>query len=350
MKRLIISMLMAVTMGYDAAAQSCVQADEQEGFNLVALKTSLMVGALTCAQQNQYNTFMTRFQPEILAGQQAMDGYFSRAYGIYAQNQEDTYVTELANSQSEASISMGGGFCNANAELFDAVLALRTPADLQPYTDANPPTQPVAFTQCSVGSPQPPADTVAAAPAETVAPAPAAAAPTVAQPKHSAMEWSGKWQFKDDVMFLVANDASTDSAPPPAAILPGAVLPGAILPGAILPGAILPGADAQNLAAEVAPDVAAQVANLPAVSSVQNSVAAVSAALPKSLASVANGVPAANVAPALHAAPLAKVVATPLAGSVSHAMASAAKPAAKAAGAARKAVAPVVEKLESTII
>lgn len=112
----------------------------QQAFNVIALKSALMVGALSCGQQERYDVFMTRFQPHILAEQHVMDAYFRRTAGRSGQSNEDNFVTLLANNQSVTGISQGSIFClNSSAE-FNAVLALNSPADLDAFvTDQAPP-------------------------------------------------------------------------------------------------------------------------------------------------------------------------------------------------------------------
>ena len=115
------------------------QQDIQQAFNVIALKSALMVAALTCNQQTQYDQFMTTFQPHVLAEQHVMDAYFRRASGYYGQAKEDDFVTLLANNQSVGGIGQGAVFCLNNTAEFKAVLALKTPSDLDNFvTDLSP--------------------------------------------------------------------------------------------------------------------------------------------------------------------------------------------------------------------
>ena len=115
------------------------QQEYQQAFNVIALKSALMVGALTCNQQQQYDQFMTAFQPHILAEQHLMDAYFKRSSGYYGQTKEDTYVTLLANNQSVGGEQQGAVFCLNNSAEFKAVLALNTPEQLDNFvTDLSP--------------------------------------------------------------------------------------------------------------------------------------------------------------------------------------------------------------------
>jgi hypothetical protein len=164
-----------------------MQPGDTQAFNVLALKSALMVGALSCNQGEQYNRFMANFQSDIVAEQHAMDQYFVRAAGLAAQSQEDAYETALANSQSQMSLALGGGFCHANSTLFNQVLALQTVADLNSFVAADPPAQPIAMTACAPAGAAPPPrrpdETIAAAPAAKPTEAEeAAAALTVNEP------------------------------------------------------------------------------------------------------------------------------------------------------------------------
>ncbi len=108
----------------------------QQAFNVIGLKSALMVGALTCGQQAQYDAFMSEFQPHILDAQHTMDAYFRR---VGSRTKEDAYVTLLANNQSVAGSGEGGMFCLNSAAEFKAVLSLQTPAQLDQFVTDQPP-------------------------------------------------------------------------------------------------------------------------------------------------------------------------------------------------------------------
>jgi hypothetical protein len=150
MRRFLLSLLLASTYGGSAMAQSCMRPAEQQAFNIIGLKSSLMVGALSCSQRDQYDAFMTQFQPHILAEQHIMDSYFRRSGGHYGQAREDDYVTLLANSQSENGIAQGAVFCQQDAGVFKQVLALRTVTALDAFASSNPTPQPIAIKICPV--------------------------------------------------------------------------------------------------------------------------------------------------------------------------------------------------------
>lgn len=113
----------------------------QQAFNVVGLKSALMVAALSCNDQTQYDEFMHEFQPHVYAAQKTMDAYFYKASGPYSgQKMEDSFITNLANNQSVAGIAQGQQFClNSQAE-FRAVLALKTNQQLDSFVTSQPPS------------------------------------------------------------------------------------------------------------------------------------------------------------------------------------------------------------------
>jgi len=113
------------------------QEELQQAFNVIGLKSALMVGALTCGQQDQYDAFMTAFQPHILDEQHMMDAYFRRIGG---QAKEDDYVTLLANNQSVSGLGEGNIYCLNSAAEFKAVMSLQTPAQLDQFVTDQPPS------------------------------------------------------------------------------------------------------------------------------------------------------------------------------------------------------------------
>jgi hypothetical protein len=119
-----------------------MQEQVQQAFNVIGLKSALMVAALSCGQQDQYDAFMTEFQPHILAEQHVMDQYFRRIGGYQGRAEEDDFVTLLANNQSVSGLGQGQVFCLNNSAEFKEVLALNSPSQLDSLvTDQSPDPQ-----------------------------------------------------------------------------------------------------------------------------------------------------------------------------------------------------------------
>ena len=115
------------------AAQQCPNATDQQAFELTALKTALMVVATTCGDRAQYNSFIRRYQPNLVETDHSLTSYFKAHYGSSGQSEHDRYATDLANSQSRFGLAQGTDFCARNATLFTEVMALPSPTDLPTY-------------------------------------------------------------------------------------------------------------------------------------------------------------------------------------------------------------------------
>lgn len=163
--RLILSSLVAASLlSGQAMAAECLRSSDHVAMDVIALKTQLMVTALTCKADERYNAFIRKYQPDLVREDKSLNTFFSRSYGRSAVKQRDDYVTNLANSQSQTGIRQGSLFCDRNLGTFDEVMALRTNAELTEYAAGRAGAQPMAVTSCG------------ATPAATTAPARASAA------------------------------------------------------------------------------------------------------------------------------------------------------------------------------
>ncbi|HET9148278.1 MAG TPA: hypothetical protein VFN77_09525 [Acetobacteraceae bacterium] len=150
MRRMIISLLAATLYSGAAMANACVPSTTQQAFEVVGLKSTLMVSALACGERDQYNQFMDRFQPHVFSELQRLTSYFKELHGRLGQRHEDDYMTSLANAQSSVGIHEGSNYCAASESLFGKVLALQTVSDLDNFVRQAPPTQPIVTVQCGI--------------------------------------------------------------------------------------------------------------------------------------------------------------------------------------------------------
>lgn len=134
---------------YSLAATPCGHSPAHEAFNVQALKSELMVTALSCNAQDRYNAFVAKFRSNLLNEEQKLNTYFRTTYGRSAQREHDDYITQLANVQSEKGLSAGTIFCQQRLAMFDEVNALDSTEDLANYTDAKDVTQPASFETCA---------------------------------------------------------------------------------------------------------------------------------------------------------------------------------------------------------
>jgi hypothetical protein len=115
------------------AEYNCISSTEQATFDVQALRSELMVLATGCQDDAQYNAFIRRYQPDLLANDHAVDAYFKRKYGRRGQVEHDRFVTELANALSRRGSQLGTDFCPRNGQLFTEVMALPGASELPDY-------------------------------------------------------------------------------------------------------------------------------------------------------------------------------------------------------------------------
>ncbi len=129
----------AVTAGFLAApyAQAepqCSNPADQTVFDLAALKSQLMVLATGChGADGDYNAFVNRYKSELGKNETEFSSYFKRSFGRKAQREQDAYVTNLANAQSQLGLRQGTDFCPRTTVLFNEVMSLRNGKDLAEY-------------------------------------------------------------------------------------------------------------------------------------------------------------------------------------------------------------------------
>jgi hypothetical protein len=131
---------------WSPAAATCAQAREVAAFNVRALQSQLMVGALTCDLHDQYNTFVLRHRGELDSSRRALITYFSRAGG--GERAFNSYDTELANTQSTLSTRRGNLFCSEIRPVFSEVLGLPNATEVQKYAVAKGLPQPRTVQPC----------------------------------------------------------------------------------------------------------------------------------------------------------------------------------------------------------
>jgi len=124
--RTLIAGLISASIAGPAFAQ-CMQPAERPAFAISALQSQLMVQALICQQQDDYNRFMTTHRSVVFGAYTDVQRHFRRAGGPRAY---DAYSTNTANIHSQVGISQGSLYCANQQSLFPAALAARTRDEL----------------------------------------------------------------------------------------------------------------------------------------------------------------------------------------------------------------------------
>lgn len=130
------------------AAFACATPREAQMFDVAGLKSELMVTAIACNADSEYNAFVTRFKPELLADDEQLGTYFRQRYGRASQAAHDAYTTNVANKMSESGVKQGTDFCLRHLALFSEVLRLRSVSDLRLFAMSRGYVDPVAPERC----------------------------------------------------------------------------------------------------------------------------------------------------------------------------------------------------------
>jgi hypothetical protein len=152
--------LAAALVAAPAVAQNCVQPAERVAFEVRALQSQLMVAALSCNRDNDYNAFVRKFQRDLAGSYATIQGHYRRG-GANGQRDMDSYITQLANAHSQDGIRQGSQFCPNITPLFQVALAQDNPTKLAELVVDRNVLNPVAIPVC--------ADRPAAAPARPAA-------------------------------------------------------------------------------------------------------------------------------------------------------------------------------------
>jgi hypothetical protein len=137
-----------------AQAETCTRPAEKAAFDVVGLKSELMVTAIACQAQDKYNVFVVRFRRDLVSLERVLTSYFARTAGRHATQEHDDYITSLANSESQDGITRGVLFCNEHLSMFDDVMALKDGAALQTYAAGKVLAQPIALVVCPLPPPK----------------------------------------------------------------------------------------------------------------------------------------------------------------------------------------------------
>lgn len=152
--------LAATTLLGVSVAMACATRDEAAMFDVAGLKSELMVTALTCNADSQYDAFVNRFKPVLLQDDRQLGLYFQHTYGRAGQTAHDAYITNVANGMSEIGVAEGTSFCQQHLVLFPEVLALGSPAQLALFAASRGYIEPVAPPRCTMVATDPRPGTV----------------------------------------------------------------------------------------------------------------------------------------------------------------------------------------------
>ncbi len=165
MRVLLSGLLAASLLSSPLLAAECTRPAEHTALDVTALKTQLMVMALTCKADERYNSFVVKYRPDLLQSDKTLNAFFSRYYGRNSAKQRDDYVTQLANSQSQTGLRQGSLYCGNNIAIFDEVMALRNNGELTDFAAGKMvAAQPIDVSDCGAGPEKPTRSSARSAP------------------------------------------------------------------------------------------------------------------------------------------------------------------------------------------
>ncbi len=138
-----------LTVQQAQAQLQCLPPQERAEIEVAALRSQLMVLATGCHDDDGYNAFIHKFQPELMGNEQAVGDMFKKKYGRRGQQEHDQFVTDLANAESSASMRLGTDFCAHNGMIIQEVLSLRSASELPLYA-AGKDLVPASLSVCSI--------------------------------------------------------------------------------------------------------------------------------------------------------------------------------------------------------
>jgi hypothetical protein len=205
-KATVAGLSLSLTAGTAWGADVCARAPDLVALQVAALQQQLMVAALTCDDVPLYNNFVTAYQKDLVASDEALQAFFDRFGSEEGTPAYHSFKTKMANLYSARSASDKRRFCTSVRATFGPALkaekqSLRSFAMSQPSTVNEPYTncgETVAggamVTRPPVVAPTPPSNLLtaqsAAATTKGAAVASANAAPPVDTPLSAALTTS----------------------------------------------------------------------------------------------------------------------------------------------------------------
>lgn len=104
---------------------SCANKVEAQALDFAAIQSSMMVAALSCNQQSQYNKFIKKYKKEVSNGGAQVKSYFKRTYGAKYESRLNNFMTTLANKATKNSmITNADVYCGATSAALDNLLSI----------------------------------------------------------------------------------------------------------------------------------------------------------------------------------------------------------------------------------
>lgn len=168
-KAAVAGLSLTLTTGTAWAAEVCARAPDLVALQVAALQQQLMVAALTCDDVSLYNSFVTAYQKDLVASDQALQAFFDRFGSEEGTPAYHSFKTKMANLYSARSASDKKRYCATTRATFAPALKAEK-LSLSTFAMSQPSTVNEPYTNCG--------GTIAAGAMVTPTPAVAPAAPS----------------------------------------------------------------------------------------------------------------------------------------------------------------------------
>lgn len=118
MKKVVAAVVVWAFCAHSAQAV-CANKTEQTSMNIRALQSELMVAALSCGMNKQYNDFINTFASPLTQHGKVLKAYFQRNYSGGSERELNRFITQLANQASRVSLNqVDTEYCKNATKLF----------------------------------------------------------------------------------------------------------------------------------------------------------------------------------------------------------------------------------------
>ena len=146
-KAAVAGLSLTLTTGTAWAAEVCARAPDLVALQVAALQQQLMVAALTCDDVPLYNSFVTAYQKDLVASDQALQAFFDRFGSEEGTPAYHSFKTKMANMYSARSATDKKRFCTAVRATFAPALKAEK-MSLSAFAMSQPSTVNEPYTNC----------------------------------------------------------------------------------------------------------------------------------------------------------------------------------------------------------
>jgi hypothetical protein len=146
-KATVAGLSLSLTAGTAWGADVCARAPDLVALQVAALQQQLMVAALTCDDVPLYNNFVTAYQKDLVASDEALQAFFDRFGNEEGTPAYHSFKTKMANLYSARSASDKRRFCTTARATFGPALTPQK-MSLASFAMSQPSTVNEPYTNC----------------------------------------------------------------------------------------------------------------------------------------------------------------------------------------------------------